>query len=279
MEKRKKLKRLKVSIVVFLIVIAISISVFGRYIYNSVKESYLSAKQFYFTSDILTINGAKYEYDNWSGIDVYPIDIELYSYNNKLAKLDYDLNYKLTCESLSTDKIACSIGSSDGPTSVDNTIYVSQNNTSKVTIFVKPTGTINNGEKIKLKVTASTEEPYKKQLSCEITLNIKSQSTYSIEDIANRDYALLKLVNENEGQTSVNLRFDPNKLRLDLNDEIYQEMTIINTITIDGKNYVNEVQFNLPKETAKNIKFYKVDKSQDYTYPKGSATSAITVNI
>lgn len=281
MGKHKKTKRLKVSIVVFLIVVAISISIFGRYIYNSAREAYLSAKQFYFTSDILTVNSAKYEYDNWDGISTYPIEFELYSYNNKLAKLDYDLNYKVTCEPMNSDKITCSVGSSGGESSVNKTIYASQKNTSKVAIYVKPTGAINKGEKIKLKITASTEVPYKKELSCEITLNIKEQtvtSTYSIEDISNRDYALLKLVNSDEIQANFNLKFDPHTLRLDLNDEIYKEMTILNTITIDGNEYINEVEFNLPKESAKNIKFYKVDKSQNYTYPKGSVTSAIIVN-
>lgn len=281
MVKRKKISKLKIGIAIFIVIATITISVFGRYIYNSAREAYLSAKQFYFTSDILTVNSAKYEYDNWDGISTYPIEFELYSYNNKLAKLDYDLNYKVTCEPMNSDKITCSVGSSSGESSVNETIYASQNNTSKVAIYVKPTGAINKGEKIKLNITASTEVPYKKELSCEITLNIKEQtvtSTYSIEDISNRDYALLKLVNSDEIQANFNLKFDPHTLRLDLNDEIYKEMTILNTITIDGNEYINEVEFNLPKESAKNIKFYKVDKSQNYTYPKGSVTSAIIVN-
>lgn len=279
MGKSKKLNKLKVSILIFFAVLVITLAVFGRYIYNGLREAYLSAKQFYFTSDILTVNQAKYEYDNWDGKDLYTIDVELYSYNNQLSKLNYDLNYKITCKSLNTDKIACNVESANGSTSTEGTIYVSQNNTSKVTIFVKPIATLSKGEKVKLEITASTEVPYKKQLSCQITLNIKTQNTYSIEDVENRDYALLKLVNTKDTEASVNLKFNPQNLRLDVNDEIYQDMTVLNTTTIDGKQYITEVEFNLPKESAKNIKFYKVDKTQDYTYPKGAATSAITVNI
>ena len=47
--------------------------------------------------------------------------------------------------------------------------------------------------------------------------------------------------------------------------------------TADGK-YINEITFNLPKESSKNVKFYKVDKSKDYTYPNAAGESAITVN-
>lgn len=279
MRKSKKRNKFKYSIIIFLIVIAITISVFGRYIYNSAKEAYLSSKQFYFTSDILTVNGAEYSYNNWDGRGTYPIELELYSYNNKLAKLDYDLNYRVTCESLSTDKIACAVGTADGASSANGTIYVSQNNTRKITIFVKPLVEIGQDETVKLKITASTDVPYRKTLSCKVFIKIGSQFTYSIEDVANRDYALLKLENEKNTTEKVNLRFDPKIIRLDLNDEIYQEMTVLKTTTINGKKYITEVEFNLLKESSKNIKFYKVDKTKDYTYPRGSATSVITVNI
>lgn len=281
MEKPRKLNKLKVGIVVFIIVFVISIAVFGRYIYNSARDAYLSARQFYFSSDILTATGTGYQYDNWGGVDEYAIEFDLYSYNNKLSKLDYDLDYTVTCESLSTNKISCSIGTVDGGTSAEGTIYAAQNNTSRVTVWVKPIGEINKGETVKLKVTASTDEPYVKEISCVFSLYIKleKQNTYSIEDVEGRDYALLKIVNGNDTGTPVTLQFNPNELILDMNDEIYQDYEEVDTTTISGKEYVSKIVFNLPRESAKNIKFYKVDKSKDYTYPRGGTTSAITVNI
>lgn len=105
MEKRRKLNKLKVSIVIIIVVLMISISVFGRYIYNSLREAYFIAEQFYFTSDILTVNGANYTYNNWGGTSVYEIDFDLLSYTNELAKLDYDLGYTVTCSTNDTDKI------------------------------------------------------------------------------------------------------------------------------------------------------------------------------
>jgi len=283
MEKQRKLNKRKVGIVIFLIVFAISIAVFGRYIYNSAREAYFTSKRFYFTSDRLTVNGTGYQYDNWGGVDPYSISFNLYSYINTLTRMEYDLNYTLTCESLSTDKITCSIGTVDGGTTANGTIYKAQNNTSVATIWVKPKegASINKGETVKVKVTARTEEPYVKEISCIFSLYLKleQQCTYSIEDVENRDYAVLKMVNGSDAGMPFTIEFDPNELRLDFNDEIYQDMTILSTTTINSKIYITSVEVNLAKESAKNLKFYKVDVTQDYTYPNGAAESAITVNI
>ena len=60
-------------------------------------------------------------------------------------------------------------------------------------IFVTPIADLD--EPVKIQVTASTSVPYQKTISCEFTLSAETQgeNTYSIEDVANRDYAILKL--------------------------------------------------------------------------------------
>ena len=281
MKERRKINKIKIGISIFLIVVLVTLAVFGRFIYNSVREAYFTSKQFFFTSDILTVNGAQYQYNNWGGVDVYPIPIELYSYNNELSRIDYDLEYTVTCESLS-NKISCSINTEDGGTSATGIIYAklndAPNNVSRVTILVKPLAQLSIGEEVKLKVKARTEVPYIKEISCEFTLKIRteSDSTYSIEDVANRDYALLKLVNGNETSAQVTLEFDPTKVRLDLNNEIYQDYTSIET---NGNGYVKKIVFNMVEESAKNVKFYKVDKTQNYSYPAVPDTSIIDVTM
>lgn len=108
MEKHKKVRKLnkvKVGICIFLIVLTIAISVFGRYIYNNIREAYFTSKQFYFTSDLLTLDNATYQYENWGGIDAYEINLDLYSYANTLLRLDYDLNYSISCETTQTDRV------------------------------------------------------------------------------------------------------------------------------------------------------------------------------
>ena len=282
--KEKKLNKVKVSIAIFLIVIVITIGVFGRYIYNNVREAYFTAKQFFFTSDLLTLDNQTYTYENWGGIDVYEINVDLYSYANTLLRLDYDLNYEISCEALQPTKIKCGINSADGPTTTNGIIYAKTdgqaNNVSKVTIFVTPLTQINKGETVTVAIRASTQEPYKKEISCEVSLKVKEQTTniYEIEDVVNRNYAVLKLVNAQDTALQYTLTFNPRELRLDLNDEIYVNKISAETTTIDGNEYVNEIVFYMDKESAKNIKFYKVDMSQDYTYPSGETTPAIDVS-
>ena len=103
--KDKKLNKVKVGISIFLIVLVIAISVFGRYIYNNAREAYFTSKQFFFTSDLLTLDNQTYTYENWGGIDVYEINLDLYSYANTLLRLNYDLEYSVSCETPDTDKV------------------------------------------------------------------------------------------------------------------------------------------------------------------------------
>ena len=269
MEKQRKLNKLRVGIVIFLIVLIISISVFGRYIYNTVLEGYFSARQFYFSSDILTLNGENqvYTYDNWGGIGEFDgIVFELYSYNNELSKLNYDLGYTVTCQPVESDgsdeKITCSIAGTNGASTATGTILATTN-TSRVTILVnpKPGVQISEGDTVSLIVTASTTEPYEKTISRKFSLriNLPDGNTYSIEDVAGRDYALLKLVNKSYTATQATLEFNPEILRLDLNDKIYTDTdnrVQLGTTTISENTYINKIVFNMAAESAKNVKFY-----------------------
>jgi len=279
MRNGKKINKLKVGIVViFFIVFAFAISAFGRYVYYSAIDAYFSARQFYFSSNLLLLGGNTYTYDNWGGIGEYEIAIELYSFNNELSKLDYPLDYTITCESLNTDKITCTIAGTDEKTSDERTIGT-DTHTSIVTILVNPVGEkINEGETVKLKVTARTDEPYQKEISCTISLYIKlpDGNTYSIEDDVGDEYAILKLVNRGETATNVTLSFDSDESWLDTNDELYtQNLERVIQTSADG--YIEEAIFTIDAEAAKNVKFYKVNKWQDYSYPRGEAPSAITV--
>jgi len=295
MKKRRKLNKLKVSIVVILVVLTLTITVFGRYIYNSIREAYLAAEKFYFSSDILTVNGARYQYNNWSGLEQYQIKFDLYSYESEWAKLDYDLNYTITCSTPDSDKVNCSINSGTQTTDdAENGIVIetgtipgSNNdtpptNTSIVTIYVNPKTTIDKEDAIKVNVTASTTEPYQKTISCEFTLKSETggKFSYTIEDEINRDYALLKLTCPSDGGAAI-VEFDPAKLRIDSNDEVYinryTEEGSTETTTINGKKYVKKFIFDMSAETTKYVKFYKVDKSKNYTYPSGEAESEIIV--
>ena len=102
----RKFNRIRNSVIVFLVIILIvTCSVFGRYIYYQAREAYFTSKAFYFTSDLLTLDNATYQYENWGGVDNYEINFDLYSYDNTLLRLEYDLEYQLSCETPDTDKV------------------------------------------------------------------------------------------------------------------------------------------------------------------------------
>ena len=284
MKKHKKINKVKIAITIFIIMLLISISVFGRYIYNNVREAYFTSKKFYFTSNLLTLGNQKYTYEDWGGIDIYETSVDLYSYANKFLRLDYDLNYEISCESLSPSKIKCTLNDVDGPTSTTGVIYAKtdgrENNVSKIGIYITPLTQINKGETVTFALKASTKEPYAKEISCEISLKIKQQTTnsYKIEDVPGRNYAVLEIVNAQNTALQFTLTFDPKVLRIDTNDEVCVNKVSGASTTIDGTQYLNKIVFNMSKESAKNIKFYKVDMTKDYTYPSGDTAPAINIS-
>ena len=145
--------------------------------------------------------------------------------------------------------------------------------------MVTPKMQIEQNDIITIRIKASTQEPYQKEISCEISLRIQQvlANSYEIEDVANRNYLTLKIVNTHDTGGNVSLEFDPNVIRIDLNDEAYLNR-VEGSEETNADGYVEKFVFTMEKESAKNIKFYKVDMSQDYTYPSGDATSVIIVN-
>lgn len=284
--KRIEIRLVTIIFVIFVITILSTLPSFARYIYNDLKDLYFTSKEFYFTSNLLSSNTFEYSYANWGGTEIYEIECKLYSYANELLKLDYDLDYQITCTVPEEyrDKIKCAVNSTQvpegyaGSASDDGTIYCSTNiDTAK--IYVIPITTVSEGESVKIQISAKTQSPYQKTISCNIELQVQTQgNSFIIEDEENKSYALLKLTNSVEEETQITLEFDPEELRLDLNDEIYNEQAYIETKTIDGGAFVKKITFTMPKESSKNIKFYKVDKSKNYSYPNGNAERATTIS-
>lgn len=184
-------------------------------------------------------------------------------------------------------RLGCGINSKEenAPTTLPGTIDHTTN-VSKITVYVIPKDGVEIGlnETVKVQVTASTSVPYQKTLSCEFTIKAATlgSNTYSIEDEVGRDYALLKLTCPGAAST-VTISYDPKQLRVDSNDEVYVNcvaaQTVMENTYGDGKLYVKKFVYNMPGETTKYVKFYKVDKSENYTYPGVEAYSAIQVTI
>ena len=264
--RNRKINKVKVSIVLIIIVVLLLyITGFGRFLYNSVKDRYLTSRNFYFTSNLLDIDTPSYRYHNWSGADTYKLDFELYSFQNELLRIDYDLEYTVTCTTTSS-KVTCAIASTEGTNTDEGIIYKASGNEEVVSIYLTPKEGVefDLGETVTISVMAYTTEPYAKTISADFIFEITAQGAdYQIEDKANQNYALVKLKNTLALDSNVTLKFDPSVVRLDMNDEVYLNNIGYKVDTESG--YINEITFLMPKESSKNIKFYKVDKTQDYT--------------
>ena len=297
MKKNKNvIKLLRIVIIIIIILLIISIPIFGRYVYNTIKDAYLGSKGFYFTSDTLTENSPTYSYTNWGGDAEYNFEINIYSQNNILARVSYDLNYTLTCEIKNNSKVRCTLNSTTGTTTDDNGKFTTtrtiskNNNTDKIILYVIPTEQMTTNDLIEIKLTAKTNEPYVKEISATIKVTPGSMNNeYTIIDNANDRYAELSLVNSKEVATIVKLEFDTNKVRIDLNDEYFNTDNLVATLpnnsvigwtrTLDSsKKYIKGVSFKVPAESSKKIKFYKVDRKVDYTYPNTSEDSYSHIN-
>ena len=273
---KRKLNKKKVILCIIVLITLITFPTFGRYVYNSARDLYLKSQNFSFSSNLLTNTGKTYRYSNWSGVDNYELDLQLYSYENELFFYTYDgggLEYTVSCEvEKINDKVVATahIGTVGGEETISSYIP-NLTNVKDVKIYLKPTEHLKEGDTVKVTVTANTVEPYKKQISATFNIKVTGQNvTYSIEDSATSIYATLKLINTKSTQNKITLTFDPSLVLIDTTDDCYVNRISQTSRTISGVQYVNSVTFNMEAEDVKYIKFYKKDINANYTYPGGT---------
>lgn len=273
MSRRKKINKLKVAIAIFaLLVFFMSVTGLGRFVYNAVRDRYLSSRKFYFTSNLLTPNGNAanpHEYANWDGIGIYEIDINMFSKNNDLEKYDGELKYSVKLDYNNTD-ILCSLDYSDFSNTdgfytesevdgvvTDNRQTIPTSNEGELTVYVKPSGNkeLEIGDEYTIKVTAFTSDPYKKTIEGSFKLKI-TDVAFTVEDEEDVSYVIMNVRNTRDYDSDITISFDPSIVRLDFNDKAYVERQ---SFTTDGSNNLNSITFTMPKETSKDIKFYKTD--------------------
>lgn len=300
MKKKKGFKKttyILVAIALFLVILG---STYGRYIYMELKEYYLSTKNFYFSSDKLTLNRAIYQVENWSGVDSYNISINLNSYKNNLEVCDSDITYELTyfCSS----NVNCNLSKNSG------TIYTTTN-TDNVVATITPITSLSEGDSAFIEVTATSTAPYSKTIKARFILNVSiSGLSYAIEDQVDRSYLNFNVTNTLDYYTvvtpfgsynandkidmttyanlspenklncksaHVTLMFDPGTVALDLTSEYFLNAINYTTINIGGNNYINSITFNVDAISSAQIKFYKIDATRNYTYPIVNNSSII----
>lgn len=270
MNKKRRLNKFKISVlVIILIVFFMTISGYGRFVYNTITDRYLASRKFYFTSNLLTSNCNKYTFDNWDGDGIYQIDLEICSQNNDLEQFDDDLEYNLLIDYDDSD-IICSLDYNEFKQSTGGyTLDVYENfkipvetHSNKFEIYVRAatdpetgeTKELKLGESYEIKVTAYTTEPYKKTISAILTLKINEVS-YNIKDGINWPFIILTVRNSFHLPTDLKIEFDEKVVRLDMNDSVYLEN--VDRVELNEEGIVTAITFKMPKETSRKIKFYK----------------------
>ena len=309
MEKKRKAQRnsknrIKMTIILTLVIIVISIIiVFGRYITSTINDFYLKSKEFYFNSDKLKTEKAIYQVENWSGVDDYTITVNMNSMENNLKSSTYDIPYKIsyTC----SDNIDCQLSKNEG-------IIYASSNTDYFNLVLKPKVQLDTGDEVWVEIEVQSEGQYKKTLKGMFTLIVgKEDLIYKIEDEVNSPYIELSLTNtlsyyrvrepfdsyqigdrinidtylslseENKKKcysSIVTLKFNPNDVVLDMTDINYSKATDVKYTNRNGYNYVNEITVELLAVSSINIRFYKNDKTKDYTYTGESGQNPI-INV
>ncbi len=301
-----RIKSLRAILIIFLIVVCFVsiITVLARYISNSLNDFFLESKEFYFYSDKLTSNGANYQIDNWSGVEDYNIIINMNSMKNNLKKSSYDISYEVSYTA--SDNIICQISKTEG-------IISAQTNTDSFNLKITPNAIFENGDSVTVEITAKSTSEYEKELKATFKLIVGQENvTYQIDDEKNDTYLELSITNtqsyylvreafdgyavgnridindylnlseENKNKcysAEITLTFDPEEVVIDTTDKNYLNAKNIGYTALNGYTYINKIVLEVDALSSENVRFYKTDKTKDYTYPIINSESIINVSI
>ncbi len=296
----KKIKVLSISIISvlsFFLVINL-----GRYVKNVIEDYISRTQRFYFNSDKLTVDNKQFKIDYWSGVESYPLTIEVNSLDNNLRGTDIAIDYEIECEHGSD--LRCVL-------SKDNGTIGTSTNTDTFQVEIFPNKTFKDGDSASITVKATASDPYEKELSATFTFVVGSYGlTYKIEDEPGQPYLTAIVSNTNDHYTVIDdfrtyhygdpitkeiyaeltpeekakcasalltMSFSPNILRLDMTNYYYQNKLSETTQNIGGFAYVNSFTFAVASQTSVAIKFYKLQVNQNYTYPITTNTPIVTL--
>ena len=295
---RKKLTIIIVTILVLILLFPIGIT-FSRYVIRTVKNYILEANNFFFNSDKLVEGGTSYGINNWGGVGNIDIQFQLNNHKNNILTSDTDISYTLTtsCDS----SVVCNLSSNSG------TIYKAEK-TDNLTLTIVPQRAFDDNESFQATVIASSTSPYVKTLSATFTVTVgKRGITYEITDKATSPYFMFSITNaldtykvvtafgnysvgdpltsneylaltqqkQNCASVVVTLTFDPSIIVLDTTSDILKKSTTT-TSSYQGVQYINSITFGVEALDSEEIRFYKRDSSNNYTYPIVNNSSIVT---
>lgn len=309
----KKFKKCSIRRRVFIILIFALVLIsfigltFGRYIYDNYKSLYLASKNFYFNSDKLSLSGSRYQLNNWSGVDPYNIVVNMNSKKNNIevATSDIEYNISYTC----SNTVNCEVNKNNG-------VIYSSTNTDSFILSMTPTSNFNDGDEVTITITASSTSPYEQTITGTFILKVgKLGLSYEIDDSVGSPYMELRITNtleyyevrtaftttnnvsyavgdridvrtylaltsaekNNLASVIVSLSFNPAVIIIDNTSKEYLANISNTSSTVNGYQYIDGFDFKIDAIDSVVIKFYKVNKMVNYTYPIINNTPVVTL--
>ena len=270
---KRKVKKINpiVLLIIFIIVIFLTprfVST-AKYVYNAIHEHYLSSKDFYFSSDKLSINHTEYEItNNWSGAEPYVITVNMSSKQNDMSYTESDIDYSITYTC--SDNVQCTLNKNT------STIVGTANhgvNEDYFTVSISPNGNsaLGEGEKAWIDITATSTSPYSQTISGKLILEVGSaEITYEIIDAVNQPYLTVNITNSQSVGANITLTYNPEIVLLDMTSRFRLSSTNDDTQQLNGYAYLKSITSQVESLSTTTVRFYKNDSSQDYSYSPGS---------
>ena len=298
----KKKRLIIISILVFIVIFAVSpLGVtLTRYVTQNIRNYILEANNFFFNSDKLVYGGTTYGINNWGGVGQIEIQFQLNNHKNNILTSDADIEYTLntTCDST----VTCVLSAESG-------VIQKAEKTDNLTLRVTPLQAFNDNESITVSVSATATSPYTKTLSATFVITVGTRGiNYEITDSVASPYLIFKITNAQDtykvitpfngysagdllptntylalsdddkakcASALVTLSFDPSVVILDTTSDIMKTATF-STTRYNNIDYISSITFKVDVMTSMDIRFYKRDTSQNYTYPIVNNNSVIT---
>ena len=275
---KRKVKKINpiVLLIIFIIVIFLTprfVST-AKYVYNAIHEHYLSSKDFYFSSDKLSINHTEYEItNNWSGAEPYVITVNMSSKQNDMSYTESDIDYSITYTC--SDNVQCTLNKNT------STIIGTANhgvNEDYFTVSISPNGNsaLGEGEKAWIDITATSTSPYSQTISGKLILEVGSaEITYEIIDAVNQPYLTVNITNSQSVGADITLTYNPEIVLLDMTSRFRLSSTNDDTQQLNGYAYLKSITSQVESLSTTTVRFYKNDSSQDYSYSPGSGITPV----
>lgn len=303
MKKNKSYIKKQILILFLLLICMISFVItFGRYVSKSISYFLMRSKEFYFYSDKLDEDMSIFQIDNWEGTDPYTITINMNSRKNNLVSASYDISYDIECSS--TDNVICELNKNNG-------IILESTNSDTFNIVVTPNRQLDSGDRIIVDVTVKSTSHYDKTLKGRFILVVGVEKlAYEITDSTQNPYLELCFTNtlsyyiakndingyssgdkidietylglsddikQNFYSARATVSFDPNEILLDNTNINYSKFTNVTTTVINGKTFINGFDVSIDASSSLNIRFYKLNVGNDYSYPNDNNECILTI--